>query len=1126
MKKIPFLLLIFPFCVAAQLKINEIMPNNVSAIMDESYNYSMWVELYNAGNGTMNWNTCYFSDNINQPYKWRPSKSKSIAPGEFGILWFERQDRENHANFKLSPEGGTLYLFSNSGEMLDQVSYPISFRNISYGRKIDGTGEWTYFETPSPESSNNGKKQATVRCEKPVFNLAGGFYSGETKIGFVAPISGDSIYYTINGDEPTRTNAVYYTPGQTISLHGISIIRAKTFSKDKLSSDIVSKTYFVNARNFDLPVVSIITEQANMTDDIIGIYVDGTNGIPGRGTGEPVNWNQDWDRPANFELFNVQGATCLNQELDIAVTGGWSRGAPSKSLKIQPRKKFGDNRLRYDIFSSKPGRKYKDIQLRNSGNDFYATMMRDALLQTVIIDRMDIDYLAYEPAVCFINGEYHGILNIRERSNKDYLYTNYDLDEEEFVMGDVENLYANQEYVNLINYLNNNDLRNSQVYAEVERQFDIDSYLDYMMTEMYAANTDWPGNNFKVWKKKENGKWRWILFDTDYSFNLYNGGTWNHNTLEYVLQNQGYVTTPLVRMMLNDTFRKKFIDRFSIQLSSTFEANRVIHIMDSLASRIQTEIVYHKALWGGWNFESEVNIMRPFGNYRPDKMMEFLSSRFFNSTPVHAISLSSNISQSNYKFNNEKVVDNKITLKYFQGQTISIESSDVPGYRFDHWELSTPSSSEGAIPIPMGSNWNYWDSYGIPDPAWHTPNYNDNSWKKGNAPLGYGNFEKNTTIEYGPDSNNKYTTAYFRKKININNLNKKDDFSITAFIDDGAAIYANGHEIGRFNLPPGDLLFNTYSNYANNGETTTFAVPKEFLNEGDNLIAAEVHQCAANSSDLIFDLSLSCNEYSEGGETQTIETPVFSTQLGESIVLKAIYRDNGLIDPNENAIVLINEIVAENTVAVDEYGEKDDYIELYNAGDTEVNIAGWYLTDTPSDRKLARIPTTDSTKTVIPSKGRIIIWADGQPEQGILHVGFKLAKEGETLVFSRENPYEEMIEMDRVSYPALDDNKSYSRVPDGSNNWVIQSPTFNASNTITLSIAEKQHSIRLYPTVTEDYIIIENAFQKAIRMYDITGKLVLETQCTTANERIEIASLPKGVYIVKIENAAFKIIKK
>lgn len=298
-KTILLLTLFFTFTLSAQLRINEIMSNNVSAIMDESYNYSMWVELYNeSSNTSYNQAACFFTDDLTQPRKWQPSSKLILAKG-YSLLWFERDDRIGHANFKLDSDGGKLYLLNASAQILDSVKYPAQFRNISYGRKTDGAKEWVFFEKFSAGASNNNNVFAKERCASPVLKLPGGFYSGTKNISFENPALGDTIYYSLNGAEPTRSNS-RYTPGYVITISSTTILRAKMFSVGKLSSDIITATYFINERNFKLPVVSIVTEQKNLTDNTIGIYVKGTNGIVGNGMNTPANWNQDWWRSSQL----------------------------------------------------------------------------------------------------------------------------------------------------------------------------------------------------------------------------------------------------------------------------------------------------------------------------------------------------------------------------------------------------------------------------------------------------------------------------------------------------------------------------------------------------------------------------------------------------------------------------------------------------------------------------------------------------------------------------------------------------------------------------------------------------------------------------------------------------------
>ncbi|MCD7972540.1 MAG: hypothetical protein LUG18_07710 [Candidatus Azobacteroides sp.] len=153
------------------------MPKNVSAVMDDSFNYSMWVEVYNSSSDIYDIEDFYFTDNPEEPTKWKPF-SQQIAPFGYGILWFERDEITGHANFKLSPEGGSLYLMNNKKEIIDQITYPAQFRNVSYGRKTDGGNEWVFFSEYSPGKSNNNKRFAKESCEKPIFELPGGFYTG------------------------------------------------------------------------------------------------------------------------------------------------------------------------------------------------------------------------------------------------------------------------------------------------------------------------------------------------------------------------------------------------------------------------------------------------------------------------------------------------------------------------------------------------------------------------------------------------------------------------------------------------------------------------------------------------------------------------------------------------------------------------------------------------------------------------------------------------------------------------------------------------------------------------------------------------------------------------------------
>jgi len=1130
------MLFLLPFVANAQLVINELLAKNVSWNMDEGFNYSNWVELYNPSSAYIyNQNTFYLTDDLSNPKKWRPA-DKSLYMKSYSILYFERDEIAGHATFKLSPEGGVLYLLNASLTVVDSVIYPNQLRNISYGRKTDNSAEWVFMDEPSPGVSNNNKAFSAVRCNKPTFVLPGGFYATAQQLTLSCD-PGDSIYYTTNYEEPTRKSKLYVSP---IALSATSAIRAKVFKKGKLSSDVFTNTYFINQRETHLPMVSVVTNQAYLFDAKIGIYTngDGTNGKMGNGASSPMNWNADWDRPVNYEFYDTTHTSRLNQELDIKILGGWTKANPLKSIAIMPKKKFGNNKLKYEVFAAiKPGIKYHDIQMRNSGNDFYYSMMRDAFMQSIVQKRLNLDYEAYEPAVIFINGLYYGIENLRERTNESFVYSNYGINEDDVyeieatnINIDTQNDIATDTAFSVFSsFLKNNDLVSSATYQQVCKMMDVDNFASYNICEIFFGNTDWPYNNCKIWRKKDNGPWRWFLTDTDFGFNLWDGGLYNHNTLTFALgENQsgiigGYSIQPewstvvLTNLMKNEQFKRKFIDKFAINLSTTFATARIDHIMDSLALKISNEIIYHKNKYGSSRtLATDVVNMKTFSANRANNMLNFVSSRFLNSAAIVNIGLSSNLNSATYTLNEELIQDPNLTLRYFQGRDFSLKANPVPGYKFKQWEK--PSGFSNTTLIPMGSTWSYYDGSTIPAINWNTSAYSDAAWKTGASQLGYGGKGEVTTIGYGGDANNKYISSYYRKSITIDNLASRSNFVLTTFVDDGAIIYVNGQELGRSNMPTGTVSFAMVAASVNNGITSTFNVPVSMLKEGANLIAVEVHQYLATSSDIIFNLSLTCDRTSSNNLSTNA---TYSGTLTSAFSLKAVYE---LDDTPVNYTVVLNELVSSNNVVTDDMGDKDDYIELYNYGTQDIDIAGWYLTDDNNDRKKAIIPAILNGQTLLPAQGRLVFWADDQALQGSLHLPFKLSKEGDTVILSRPSPLP--ITVDSVYYPSLAQNMSYSRLPDGGLNWVVQAMTCNLSNSSVSVEPNVQKPVEIYPTLVTDWFTIRNASGEKLLIFDLTGKCVYQAVCTSDEQFVNTDFLKSGMYLLRIGNRTSKIIKR
>ena len=186
------------------------------------------------------------------------------------------------------------------------------------------------------------------------------------------------------------------------------------------------------------------------------------------------------------------------------------------------------------------------------------------------------------------------------------------------------------------------------------------------------------------------------------------------------------------------------------------------------------------------------------------------------------------------------------------------------------------------------STWKYLDDGSNQGTAWRAPDFDDSSWKSGAAPLGYSASENRpmfgtvkTVINYGPDASNKIPTYYFRTTFEVEDLSKIGDIGHINFgIDDSVILYLNGQEIGRHNLPEGEIGFDKYlsdlsgSSVADESRYETFtldAADLAHLVEGTNVLAAEVHQDRPTSSDIYWDM-----EFITSVNKETEEEPYYS----------------------------------------------------------------------------------------------------------------------------------------------------------------------------------------------------------------------------------------------------------
>lgn len=185
----------------------------------------------------------------------------------------------------------------------------------------------------------------------------------------------------------------------------------------------------------------------------------------------------------------------------------------------------------------------------------------------------------------------------------------------------------------------------------------------------------------------------------------------------------------------------------------------------------------------------------------------------------------------------------------------------VPTRALAPMPLGFPAAEEDAALIKRGhEGWRYWDKRKQPPEAWNTKDFDDTTWGTGAAPLGYGVNGVATRISFGDDINDKHAAAFFRLDFEVDDPDAQPAWLGELRCDDGAAVYLNGKEIYRYNMPKGDLARATFSA----GTLSRFIKPNYhafYLDRGDlkagrNVLAISVHQCDAASGDLVMDFAL------------------------------------------------------------------------------------------------------------------------------------------------------------------------------------------------------------------------------------------------------------------------------
>lgn len=610
---------------------------------------------------------------------------------------------------------------------------------------------------------------------KVYFSRQSGIYD-EFDLEMYCPVETATIYYTMDGTIPTQKSTKYEGPisltdktdfpevlaartdynaeSDYIPLNRIvkgHIFRAIAYFEDGTASPITNGTFIVGQNRWELygnaPIISLITEAGNMVDEETGILVLGKryqdwlkedpqniNEPDWKVQGNFSNKGKEWERPVAFEYMPVDGNN-LSADMGVRIKGAATRTYLQKSLKLYAREEYGVKSLKAELIpgnvttsTGEPITKYKTFVLRNGGNDNNFGKLRDPLIQALVYDR-HFDTQQSTPCVVFLNGEYWGLYAITEDYTDNYIETNYGVDKKNVVIvkkgeideGEDEDISL---YEDLYWYILTNDMSDDDNFAKAAEMIDMQGFLDYAALCLYVDNHDsmFDDNNWSIWRVREadgetpwsDGKWRFLIYDNEYSSGIYDGGSGSDvDTISGNLKRmeegtiESHSEYPIVHIFnalyQNEQFRNELILTLCDLRNYNFSPENFKKVFDEISPRYRK--LAGDSFWRygpdwvvKWNnpddyYGQKLEEVKTYFNGRYQAFPNLMQSAFNLGKPVTVTIKVSDANLGDVKLNQTNLdfsglLDQTFSGEYFKGCSITLEALPKEGCEFVEWKVS------------------------------------------------------------------------------------------------------------------------------------------------------------------------------------------------------------------------------------------------------------------------------------------------------------------------------------------------------------------------------------------------------------------------------------------------------
>lgn len=603
------------------LYLSEVLASN--GTFDVNGNAYDYIELYNGTKKGIRLTDYYLSDDILNPSKWAFPKGATLSAGGYAVVYMAGRELKSslpntyYATFKIEKTNGLVILSSKQG-IADHVSLGRQYGNIPYGR-VPGQSTFSFLEKQTPKAQNPADGYFT-RAGDVTISPAGGLFDAPLTVTLSAEKNA-VIRYTLDGATPTDESPEYTGP---IDIGGSAVIRARAFAAGMLPSNVSSESYLYGV-HVSVPVVSLITDWKYLTDPGMGLFVKGYGSTP--------NYYQKWEYPMHVQYFE-NGKTLISQLASFRTTGAFGLTRPQKTISIFARGALGEDGFYFNPFPNRDYDFYNALTLRSGGTESRGTRFKDELL-TSLAKGLNVMYQDAVPVVVYINGEYWGHYNLREKINQDSI-AQWEGVTDETVIDGITILRSRgsivkgsrDEMEELIQFCRREDLNESENLQYVLDRLDVMSYFDHAILEIVSGNTDM--QNVRYYKVP-GGKWKLALFDMDGSMDNTVRSPLNLYMTPVTGKMDKFYHEPFAALMSVPSMRDLFLTRFGEILHKKFMAGDLVEKVDGWSSIIGPLMEDHVKRWPDTSlarWQKYVDLLRTNLKERPIKMVEHVKKAF------------------------------------------------------------------------------------------------------------------------------------------------------------------------------------------------------------------------------------------------------------------------------------------------------------------------------------------------------------------------------------------------------------------------------------------------------------------------------------------------------------------